>query len=155
MKEYVLGFVFNEALSCVALILKNKPAWQAGRLNGIGGKVEFGESPILAMQRECREELSLDISEWIAFANFHGADDQAAAGNEYIVRCFTTTTRQSLAECHQSVTDEGEIRIQLVESLNGSIEKPLNNVNWLVPMAIEAIKGHRTYYSICELEPQL
>jgi hypothetical protein len=37
--EYVVGFAFDTD-GRVALIRKNRPEWQAGRLNGIGGHVE-------------------------------------------------------------------------------------------------------------------
>jgi hypothetical protein len=38
--EYVCGFMFANDFTEVALIRKNKPEWQRGKLNGIGGKVE-------------------------------------------------------------------------------------------------------------------
>lgn len=38
------------------LVLKNKPAWQKGRLNLVGGKVEPGETPQQAAKRELAEE---------------------------------------------------------------------------------------------------
>jgi 8-oxo-dGTP diphosphatase len=57
MKKYVLGFAFTEDLYHVLLIKKNKPDWQKGLLNGIGGKIEdFDISPIDAMVREFKEE---------------------------------------------------------------------------------------------------
>jgi len=37
VKRYVLGFCFGPSLTTVVLIKKNRPAWQAGRLNGVGG----------------------------------------------------------------------------------------------------------------------
>lgn len=52
---YVLGFAFTTD-GRVALIRKIKPAWQAGKLNGIGGKVEADEDSVSAMVREFREE---------------------------------------------------------------------------------------------------
>ena len=36
----------------VVLTHKNRPAWQAGKLNGVGGKIELLESPVAAMVRE-------------------------------------------------------------------------------------------------------
>lgn len=44
---YVAGFLFGPMPrhNYVALIRKNKPDWQKGKLNGIGGKVEAGETP--------------------------------------------------------------------------------------------------------------
>ena len=52
----VVGFVFNEKNDYVALIRKNRPPEQAGKLNGVGGKVEPNEAPVIAMQREFEEE---------------------------------------------------------------------------------------------------
>ena len=38
--KYVVGFAFNKEKTKVLLIKKTKPDWQAGQLNGIGGKIE-------------------------------------------------------------------------------------------------------------------
>jgi len=57
--RYVLGFIFDADARHIALIEKRRPAWQAGLLNGIGGKIELGETPLQAMERECREECGL------------------------------------------------------------------------------------------------
>ena len=54
--RYVAGFAFNMDGDRVLLVLKKKPAWQNGRLNAIGGKIEANESPLQAMVREFREE---------------------------------------------------------------------------------------------------
>ena len=40
----------------VLLILKDRPAWQKGRLNLPGGKIEEGETPEQAATRELKEE---------------------------------------------------------------------------------------------------
>src|SRR5690606_21087500 len=60
------GFVFTEDRREVVLVRKNRPAWQAGFLNGVGGKVERGEVPVAAMAREFAEEagVSVDPSAW-------------------------------------------------------------------------------------------
>lgn len=55
-KLYSLGLMFSLDGSRVALIRKKNPAWQAGKLNGIGGKAEPSESSIEAMTREFQEE---------------------------------------------------------------------------------------------------
>ena len=60
MQEYVVGFLFDEDArryhktghGNVVLIEKNRPAWQAGRLNGVGGHIEIGETPDEAISRE-------------------------------------------------------------------------------------------------------
>ncbi len=40
MKRYVAGLMFSKDEKYVALVIKNKPDWQKGLLNGIGGKIE-------------------------------------------------------------------------------------------------------------------
>jgi len=62
MIEYVVGFAFSRYGNKVALIRKNKPDWQAGKLNGIGGKVEKDEYHFDAMVREFREETGVQTN---------------------------------------------------------------------------------------------
>lgn len=64
MKKYVLGFLFSPNLKRVVLIEKTKPEWQAGRLNGVGGKIEWGEVPLTAVRREFYEETNVYINDW-------------------------------------------------------------------------------------------
>jgi len=60
MIKYVCGFAFTEDGKQVLLISKNRPEWQRGRLNGVGGKIEsFDKSPAYAMVREFEEETGL------------------------------------------------------------------------------------------------
>jgi 8-oxo-dGTP diphosphatase len=61
--SYCLGFLFSKSLDRVVLIKKNKPDWQAGKLNGIGGKIEGDESSVEAMVREFAEETGLYVPE--------------------------------------------------------------------------------------------
>jgi 8-oxo-dGTP diphosphatase len=42
-------------------VLKDRPAWQKGRLNLVGGKVERGESVSEAACRELKEESGIDV----------------------------------------------------------------------------------------------
>jgi len=62
MKTYVLGFLFNKNKNKLLLIRKNRPSWQAGKLNGIGGKVEEGEAVLTAMHRETKEETGYGVA---------------------------------------------------------------------------------------------
>lgn len=61
---HCVGFFFDPSRSRVWLVRKNRPAWQAGRLNGIGGKIEPGETPHAAMVREFEEEAGLRVERW-------------------------------------------------------------------------------------------
>ena len=72
--NYCLGFVFDELGDAVLMVRKRRPLWQAGKLNGVGGKIERGETPRQAMSRECAEETGLQIDEdqWEHFATLDG-----------------------------------------------------------------------------------
>lgn len=68
MRNYVLGFVFSPDLREVYLIRKNRPEWQRGLLNGIGGKIEQGETDAAAMHREAFEESGY-TGQWVHYAD--------------------------------------------------------------------------------------
>lgn len=59
MDVFVLGFALTEDKKAILLIKKNRPAWQKGLLNGVGGKVNPVETPKQAMIREGFEETGL------------------------------------------------------------------------------------------------
>lgn len=61
MKKYVLLLLFTKDFKKVLLIKRNKKPF-AGLYNGVGGKVENGESSIEATIRECKEETNITIT---------------------------------------------------------------------------------------------
>lgn len=71
MTDYVLGFAFTMDRHRVLLIEKRRPAWQAGLWNGIGGKIEAGETPLQAMSREAVEEAGIKVA-WSPLATLRG-----------------------------------------------------------------------------------
>lgn len=95
---YVLGFMFDDSAQKVLLIRKRRPAWQAGKLNGVGGKIEAGESPIEALVREVREEADLATTpaQWRYFGVLDGPD--------FLVHCFET--RDARVKAARALTDE-------------------------------------------------
>lgn len=74
MMEASVGFVFDHNMSRVVLIRKNRPKWQAGLLNGIGGKKEGNETPSETMAREFREEAGVytEPSDWLPLGILKG-----------------------------------------------------------------------------------
>lgn len=72
--EYVAGLLFSQNGEEVALVRKNRPAWQNGKLNAIGGKIEEGEYPHAAMVREFHEEAGLLLVGWRHVATLEGND---------------------------------------------------------------------------------
>jgi 8-oxo-dGTP diphosphatase len=70
MIEFVVGFLFSSGKSYVALQRKTAlhSQWQDGQLNGVGGKVLSGETPLDAMKREWTEECHYPFDQWKQFA---------------------------------------------------------------------------------------
>jgi len=122
LMEYVAGFMFSFDKKKVALILKNRPQWQKGRKNGIGGHVESGETPDEAMVREFEEETGVRHVPWNQFCTLVGP-----WGFVYFYRATGTLGRL------KTMTDES-ICICKARYLHGSNVVP--NLNWLIPMAL-------------------
>lgn len=59
MKEWCLGFVI---LPGHVVLLKKSRTLHVGLWNGLGGKIEDGESAIEAMRREAKEESGLELN---------------------------------------------------------------------------------------------
>lgn len=124
--KYCLGFVFNVEKTHVLLIRKNRPEWQAGNLNGIGGKVEPGETYLEAMVRETEEETGLVIEHWTAFANM--------SGKHFSVECFHAES-ESIFKA-QSLTDE--VVTQEIIDFNTFFREGNPNVGALISQALRA-----------------
>ena len=125
MTSYVVGFAFTPTEDAVALILKNRPEWQRGLLNGIGGHIEDGESAPNAMSREFEEE-SGGNAEWELFAKLTGPAFDG--GGEFELFCFRGTTDDDL----EAMSDEGPIIWCDPVNLPANV---LRNLRWLVPLS--------------------
>jgi len=124
--RYSVGFAFSANRQFVALIQKNRPKWQAGKLNGIGGHVEGDEAFAITQQREFWEETGVVIpsNEWNAFATLIGPD--------WHVRCFSAYTDATFDV--RSMTDE-EVKVLPVDKLN--LLPIIPNLSYLVPLALD------------------
>jgi 8-oxo-dGTP diphosphatase len=127
--HYVAGFAFTPDARQVALVRKARPAWQAGRLNGIGGKLEPGETPLAAMVREFREETGVVTapSDWreAVVLRFDGG----------CVHFFTA--RLSGLSGVRAITDEA---IEVHPSLPVPVDA-LPNLTWLIPLCLDNLAG--------------
>lgn len=123
IQNYVAGFLFDKFQRNVLLIEKLKPEWQAGRLNGIGGKIEHDETPYKAMVREFKEEAGLAIPDWRQFARLRG--------RTYVVYFFTATYPWDLTEA-KAMTKEQLIVVPVNKIYD---VRAIDNLKWLVPMA--------------------
>lgn len=116
-KQYVVGFLFQD--NKVALIQKNRPDWQKGKLNGIGGHIENGETPHDAMCREFHEEAGNYTGKWECYClmDYPEAD-------VYVFRLFGDYAIVSK-------TDEN-VSWYLVNDLPRTV---IPNLYWLIPLA--------------------
>lgn len=144
MTQYVAGFVFD-SWNSVALVRKNRPAWQAGKLNGIGGHVESSDTDAWsAMRREFHEETSLDIDDWHRFCTLRG-NKTPDSTEEFTVHFFTARVK-SLKGIH-TTTDE-EILVVPMDRL--SYHECLPNLAWLIPMALGMESDSADFFAVFE-----
>lgn len=130
--HFVVGFMFDAELQHVQLILKNRPAWQDGKLNGIGGKVNQGEDSLVAMLREFWEETGYEIDEQPVWSKFGRADGiSKETGKPFCIDYYTSVG--DLTKVHK-VEDEEPVAIPLHALW---YEPCLQNVLWLIPLAME------------------
>jgi 8-oxo-dGTP diphosphatase len=125
-KRYVAGFMFYE--DAVLLVRKESPDWQRGLLNGVGGKVEVGESGTEAMVREFREETGVATrqSDWHSFCRETGSD--------YCTDFFATRVKRLPAV--PLLNDAGEAQAFFLLS-NLESARVVGNLRWLIPMALD------------------
>lgn len=135
--QYVLGFAFTAALERLVLIRKAKPAWQRGKLNGVGGKIE-DESKYIAMVREFKEETGLSTTgqQWSYFCRMEGKD--------FEVHCFTT-----VADIHGCATQEAEpVEIVLVDEIKHLHKEMIENLPWLIHLAKDHLEDDRPFFTV-------
>lgn len=102
MKEYSLGFIFNENLDKVLLINKLRPADQAGLYNGIGGKKEYDDLSIEhCFIREVKEEADIDLT----LQSIHNIGSFGDNQN-YKIGIFTCSIHEDIFNSFTSLTDE-------------------------------------------------
>lgn len=92
--HYVLGLAFTKTGNQMVTVLKNRPAHQAGKINGVGGKIEPVDNtlfnPIVsAMVREFEEETGINSikSEWNYFCELTIEKD--ALGGRCVIHCLS------------------------------------------------------------------
>jgi 8-oxo-dGTP diphosphatase len=138
-QAYVVGLMFSNDLSQVALIRKNKPAWQAGKLNGVGGKVEKNEPPYVSMIREFAEETGLLTTrvQWKRFLKMGGEND---GGDErFHIDFFATVGDLSLL---QSMEAE-KIEIAFTSEIHALRTDVIENLPWIVALAVDFLQDGR------------
>lgn len=126
--QYSLGFAFNSDRSKLVVITKNRPAWQAGKWNGIGGHIEDGENPLECLVREFHEETGVMTSEeeWNPLAVFSSPFFKVSS---YYMCSEVINNAKTMTDEEVSIipVDLNEIRV-----------KGQTNLPWLVGLALDA-----------------
>ncbi len=122
---YVVGFIMDPGYDkTVVLIKKNSPDWQKGKLNGIGGKIEWNERPMDAMIREGNEEAGV-LCEWKEFC--HLTDDKT-----YKVYFFVSLDPTAVKNA-KTMTEEEIIKCDFYDLPDNTLWQ----LRWLIPLALD------------------
>ena len=120
---YVLALLFTADRSRVVLMHKTRPAWQAGRVNALGGKLLPGESALDAARREVREEGGVDVDGWEEFLVW---DDPVY--RMHAVRAFDPAAERA------HTAEDQQVFLADVRALPDEV---IDNLRWLVPLAVD------------------
>lgn len=122
--HFVIGFVFFG--NFVLLIKKERPEWQKGKMNGIGGHVEDGETALQAMVREATEEAGPYIGglKWVK-------KGFVAYGNKVVLHCFAADG--GLTPKFDQLTDE-KLFISPIRRLYGV--DCVADLDYLIPLCM-------------------
>ncbi len=136
MTEYVLGFAFcqDSGNDYVLLIKKARPANQAGKLNGIGGRVEteHGETALSAMDREFREEtgIAIDQTAWTHFATLEHPGPRPS-------RVYCYLLRLPFSVLYQGKSPDPTEPVALLDLADLPRADVMANLYYLIPLALD------------------
>lgn len=127
MNEYVLVLPLGYD---VLLVLKDRPEWQKGKLNILGGKIEPGETPTQAAVRELKEESGL-IADTLEICG-------KLCGDNYVVYCLNCKIIDNIVKPR-----EGETEYVNWYSWNKVINDPrlIPNLKVIIPLLMMNVHG--------------
>jgi 8-oxo-dGTP diphosphatase len=120
---YVLALLFTPERDGVVLMHRTRPAWQAGRVNALGGKLHPGEGAAAAAAREVAEEAGVDVRGWEEFLVW-----EDPVYRMHAVRAFDPAARRARTAEDQAVflADPSALPANVID-----------NLRWLVPLALD------------------
>lgn len=122
---YVLALLFTTDRRSVVLMRRTRPAWQAGRINALGGKLLPGESAARAASREVAEEAGVQVGE--------DAWREVAVWRDPVYRMHVLSAFHTAAESARTAEDQEVFLCDATALPSECIE----NLRWLVPLALD------------------
>ena len=120
---YVLALLFTPERDRVVLMRKTRPAWQAGRVNALGGKLLPGESAADAARREVLEEAGVAVDGWEEFLVWE----------DPVYRMHALRAFDPAATAAHTAEDQ-EVLLAPTDALPAEL---IENLRWLVPLALD------------------
>lgn len=143
MKRYTVGIYFDKELTKIALILKNRPAWQNGLYNFIGGTIEDGENGLECIVREFEEECGVYVSpdDWVNIGLIRNK-------NNYEVELFSALQE----DYHKEIKTMEDQEVGWFE-LDNLPKNMISNLFWLIPFAVNCwTQGNADYLNFGTFE---
>lgn len=153
--RFVCGFMFNSRTEQVLLIEKKRPKWQAGLLNGVGGKLEPAtesnpntaglthfdrafENPVEAMVREFREETRIETKtrDWDEILQLR----VNYINDVYFFRTYTNDYFHDIISNCPPPTDE-KMYIFDLKDLITKQRTLVKSLTWILPMCLDKNLG--------------
>jgi 8-oxo-dGTP diphosphatase len=120
---YVLALLYSADLRRVVLMRRTKPAWQAGRVNALGGRIMDGETAAAAARREVREESGVDAADWTEVLVWEDAEYEL-----HVMRAVSDGAHDA------RTMEDQEVFLADVQALPDNV---IDNLRWLVPLALD------------------
>ena len=147
MTEYVCCFAYQHPAAVpqhFLLIEKQKPAWQKGKFNLPGGKIEEGETPIEAAVRELWEESGIRTGK--AYQSGPQGTYGGTVQPEVLGKIVGDDWVVHVVECpyHQGQTPQSLTNERIIEaSLGAALTHPqlIPNLRVIIPLCVTRSKG--------------
>lgn len=136
-QKYTVGFIFNRDFSKVLLVHKETPEWQKGKVNGIGGKYEKGESAEECISRETYEEARLKIppASWM----YVGVLRQSRGDVGILTAKYNGNLDDAVTNDHEAVEWFDIVKLP---------ENVISNVRWLIPLCLDKLQNGFAEFSV-------
>lgn len=139
-RAFVVAFVFRETPGSRApdvFLVKKNPRreammWQRGLWNGVGGAVEPGETPSVAIDREWGEEVGGTY-----FFTLKSRLIAVEEGRDYVLHCFSGRADDVAATYQWPEFNDADEQMAWLSMADMDKYQVLGNLRWMLPLALD------------------